>query len=79
MTASEALCSCARCLPAPADSLVRRLIEAAASAISNEQHDLTHKPEQIRGLMIELELANGSQAVDVTAHVTRKYVHRRQG
>jgi hypothetical protein len=64
--------------PAPADSLVRRLIEAAASAIANRQHDLAYKPEQIRGLMVELELANGGQVVDVTAHVTRKYVHRYQ-
>jgi hypothetical protein len=57
---------------------VRRPIEAAASAIANQQHDLAYKPEQMRGLMVEVELANGGQVVDVTAHVTRKYVCRRQ-
>jgi hypothetical protein len=28
--------------------------------------------------MVELELANGGRVVDVTAHVTRKYVCRHQ-
>ena len=77
MTVIDApLCDCLKCLPAPADSLVRRLIEAAASAIANQQNDLAYKPEQIRGLMVELELANAGQVIDVTAHITRRYVHR---
>jgi hypothetical protein len=59
----------------PAD-LVERLQQAVPAAIENERSDLAYKPEQIRGLMVELELANGGLVIDVTAHVTRKYVHR---
>ena len=76
MTVSEAICSCDCRVPAISDDLVRRLIEAAASAIANQQNDLVYKPEQVRGLMVELELANGGQVIDVTAHITRRYVHR---
>jgi hypothetical protein len=74
VTVSDALCSCDRCVPA--DDLIARLQQAASAAIENERSDLAYRPEQVRGLMIELELGNGGSVVDVTAHVTRKYVHR---
>jgi hypothetical protein len=62
----------------PAD-LVGRLQEAALAAIANERNDLSYRPEQIRSLTIEFELANGGAVIDVLAYVGRKYVHRRRG
>jgi hypothetical protein len=79
LTVSDApICDCPRRVPATSDDLVRKLIEAAAGAIANQWNDLAYRPEQIRGLMLELELANSGTVIDVTAHVTRRYVHRRE-
>jgi hypothetical protein len=73
MTVTDApLCDCPRCLPAPADALVRRLIEAAASAIANERPSLEHRPETVRGITLELTLTSTGQVNEATCYVERR-------
>ena len=56
--------------------LVQRLAEAAAAAIANERPSLEHQPNQLRGIMLEIEISNGGAVLDATCHVTKKYVFR---
>ncbi len=53
--------------------LVARLIEAAAAAIANERPTLEHRPEQVKGITLELELSRAGDVVEATCYVQRQY------
>ena len=53
--------------------LVTRLQEAAAAAIANERPTLEHRPEQVKGITLELELSRAGQVVEATCYVQRQY------
>ena len=59
-----------------ATDLVARLQAAAAEAIANERPALEHEPARLRGLTIELEVANGGAIVG-RAWIERKLKPRR--
>lgn len=52
--------------------LVDRLTEAAASALQDLAPVLAHELPKLRGVVLELELANGGNVVGATAWVERK-------
>ncbi len=52
--------------------LVERLQAAAAAAIADERLSLEHEPNRLRGIMIELEVANGGAVIDGRCWVERK-------
>jgi hypothetical protein len=53
--------------------VVQRLIDAAAAAIANERPALEHKPEQLKGITLELELGRTGEFVEATCYVQRQY------
>jgi hypothetical protein len=53
--------------------LVERLTAAAAAAIANERPTLEHKPEQVKGITLELELSRTGDVVEATCYVQRQY------
>ena len=57
--------------------LVTRLTEAAAEAIANERQGLEYEPNRVRGIHIELEVANGGAVIDGRAWIERKLKPRR--
>ena len=58
------------------DDLVGTLIEAAASAIRNQQTALTADVGYVKSVTLELSLANGAEVVDSTCWVERRGVYR---
>jgi hypothetical protein len=58
--------------------LVTRLTEAAAEAIAKERLSLEHKPWELRGIMLEIEMANSGAILDATCDLIRRYVFRSQ-
>jgi hypothetical protein len=72
VTAAGVLCTCPRCVPAPADGLVRRLIEAAALAIANERPSLEHQNGHVRGVTLELVLSSSGQVSEAICYVERR-------
>jgi hypothetical protein len=71
MTVSDALCTCDRCAPASADGLVRRPIEAVASAIANECPGIVYDRSRLRGITVELTVANGGAAIAGELYIQR--------
>ncbi len=61
---------------APVD-LVARLTEAAAEAIANERPSLEYDANRLRGLVIELTVANNGAVIDGRAWIERKLKPRR--
>ena len=59
-------------------NLVETLIEAAASAIRNQQTALTSDAGRLKSITIELELSNAGDVVDSTAWTERRGVHRKR-
>jgi hypothetical protein len=53
--------------------LVERLTAAAAAAIANERPTLEHRPEQVKGITLELELSCAGDVVEATCYVERQY------
>jgi hypothetical protein len=53
--------------------VVQRLIDAAAAAIANERPALEHKPEQLKGITLELELGRTGEVVEAICYVQRQY------
>ena len=53
--------------------LVTRLQAAASAAIANERPTLEHKPEQVKGITLELELSRAGDVVGATCYVQRQY------
>jgi len=53
--------------------VVQRLTDAAAVAIANERPALEHKPEQVRGITLELELSRSGDIGETTCSVQRRY------
>ena len=53
--------------------VVQRLTDAAAVAIANERPALEHKPEQVKGITLELELGRTGDVVEATCYVQRQY------
>jgi hypothetical protein len=72
MTVEAALCSCDRCLPAASGDLVERLAQAAADMIRNERPDLEYDVPRLRGLTLELTIANHGSVIDGICWVERK-------
>ena len=52
--------------------LVTRLREAATAAIANETPALTHRPETIRGVTVEVTLGKAGGLADVVVYVERR-------
>jgi len=52
--------------------LVERLQEAALAAIANETPALTHRPETVKGLTIELVLRSDGALAEAIAYVERR-------
>jgi hypothetical protein len=71
------LCDCPRCVPA--DDLIETLVSAASDAIRNQAPALTCDVGRVRGLHLELELANNGAVVDSVCWIERRGVHRRTG
>jgi hypothetical protein len=69
VTVESLLCDCPRCRPA--DDLVERLVQAAEAAIRNERPSLEHKVGAIRGITLELRIANNGTVIDGTCYVER--------
>ena len=61
---------------APAD-LVARLQAAAAEAIKAEARALEYEPHRLRGITVELEVANNGAVIDGRCWVERKLKPRR--
>ncbi len=61
---------------APVD-LVTRLTEAAAAAIANERQGLEYDQYRIKGIHIELEVANNGRVIEGTCYVERRVKPRR--
>ena len=57
--------------------LIARLADAAAEAIANEPPALEHDPARLRGITIELEVANRGLVIDGRCRVERKVKARR--
>jgi hypothetical protein len=72
MNAETPLCDCERCMPAPSDTLIRRCLEAAAAAILNERPALSHAPETVKGLTVELTLKSDGQINEAIVYVERR-------
>ena len=53
--------------------VVQRLTDAAAVAIANERPALEHKPEQVKGITLELELSRTGDVIEATCYVQRQY------
>ena len=53
--------------------VVQCLIDAAAATIANERPALEHKPEQVKGITLELELSRTGDVVEATCYVQRQY------
>jgi hypothetical protein len=64
--------------PAPADSLIETLVSAAEQAIRNQAGALACDVGRVRGLHLELELANNGDVVDSVCWIERRGVHRRE-
>jgi hypothetical protein len=58
--------------------LVQRLTEAAAAVIANERPTLEHRPEQVKGITLKLELSRAGDVVGATCYVWRRYAVRRR-
>lgn len=56
--------------------LVDRLIAATEAAIRNEAPTLAHDPNGLRGLVLDVTIANGGAVLDVDCHVTRRKTFR---
>jgi hypothetical protein len=57
--------------------LVEALATAAAEAVRKRRGAIEHGGlRNLRGLMIELEIANAGQVLDVTSHLSWKDVYR---
>jgi len=52
--------------------LIERLQEAALAAIANETPALTHRPETVRGLTLELVLNGSGQLTEAVAFIERR-------
>ncbi len=57
--------------------LTERLAEAAVAAIRNERPSLEHDANRLRGLVIELTVANNGAVIDGRAWIERKLKPRR--
>ena len=56
----------------PSTDLVTRLTEAAAAAIANERPSLEHDANRLRGVTLELTVANNGAVIEGTCYVERK-------
>ena len=72
MSAKLQCCDRYKCAPALVDGLIRRLIEAAALAISNERSALEHPIGHVRGITVELVLSSTGQVSQCVAYVERR-------
>src|SRR5688500_8935023 len=52
--------------------LVDHLVTASEAAIRDQQQSLTHKPEQVRGVTIELTVSRDGQVKDAITYVERR-------
>ncbi len=52
--------------------LVTRLTEAAAEAIANERPSLEYDQNRVRGIHVELTIANNGAVIEGTCYVERK-------
>jgi len=57
--------------------LVEALTAAAVEAIANERPALEYEPNRLRGVTIELEVANNGAVIDGRAWIERKLTPRR--
>ena len=57
--------------------LVARLQEAAAAAIANERQGLEYDQHRVKGIHIELEVANNGAVIDGRAWIERTVKARR--
>ena len=57
--------------------LVTRLSDAAAAAIADLEPVLVHDLPKLRGVVLELDLANGGNAVGATAWIERRANNRK--
>ena len=55
------------------NDLIARLTAAAAEVIANERPTLEHKPEQVKGVTLELEVSRAGDVVEATCYVQRQY------
>ena len=67
------------CQSVPPADLVETLVGAATDAIRNQAPALTCDVGWVRGLRLELELANTGAVVDSVCWIERRGVHRRKG
>ena len=61
----------------PASDLLERLIAAATAAILDQRQSFGYDPARLRGITIELEVANRGQVIDGRCRVERKVKARR--
>ena len=61
----------------PTVDLVEVLTAAAVEAIANERQGLEYEPNRVKGLHIELEVANGGAVIDGRAWIEHKSKPRR--
>ncbi len=52
--------------------LIEQLQAAAAEAIANERQGLSYKPDRLRSIHVELELAKGGAVIEGRAWIERK-------
>ena len=57
--------------------LVSRLTDAAAEAIANERQVLEYDQHRVKGIHIELEVANNGAVIDGRAWIERRVTARR--
>jgi hypothetical protein len=55
-----------------APDLIEAIVDAAAAAIRNQAPTLTYKPEQVRGLTVELTVGRDGQVKDAITFVERR-------
>jgi hypothetical protein len=58
--------------------LTERPAEVASAAIANERPALEHRPDELKGTMLEFQLPNNSDAIDSTCWNERRGVHPRR-
>ena len=57
--------------------LVEALTAAAVEAIANERQGLEYEPNRVKGIHIELQVANGGAVIDGRAWIERELRPRR--
>ncbi len=52
--------------------LEERLVQAAEAAIRDQRQSLSHKPEQVRGITLELTVGRDGQVKEAISYVERR-------